>query len=82
MVDSAVTELNEFMTVGCFVYKNQSQTTRGYLSAIKYFHKIFAGWQLPTLHFMVIAAGKGIDETRRKSDVRPQRNVVGGIEVG
>lgn len=44
---------------------------RGYLTAIKYFHKMFAGWELPTSHCMVVAVGKGIDRAHGKSDVKP-----------
>ena len=31
------------------------------MAAIKYFHKTYAGWELPTSHFMIAAPGKGID---------------------
>ena len=55
-----------------FVFKNQSQTTRGYLAVIKCSHKMFAGWELPTFHCIVLAVGKGIDRAQGKSDVRPR----------
>ena len=71
-VESAVKALTEFMTARCFVYRNQSQTVRGYLAAIKYFHKMFAGWELPTTHCMVVAVGKGIDRAHGKSDIKPR----------
>ena len=35
-IDSAVRELSVFMTSRCLAYKDQSQTIRGYLAAIKY----------------------------------------------
>ena len=52
-VEEAVRELTTFMSYRCFVLKNQSQTVRGYLSAIKFFHKMYAGWELPTTHFIL-----------------------------
>lgn len=70
--DTAVREITEFMAFRCFVCKNQSQTIRGYLAAIKYFHKMFAGWELPTSHCMVIAVEKGIDRAHGKSDIKPR----------
>ena len=60
------------MSYRCFVFKNQSQTVRGYLSAIKFFHKMYAGWELPTTHCMVLAVGKGIDRVQGKGDVKPR----------
>ncbi|CAB1097086.1 unnamed protein product [Ectocarpus sp. CCAP 1310/34] len=39
-VDSAVIELTVFMASRCLVDKNQSQTVKGYLATIKYFHKL------------------------------------------
>ena len=60
------------MSYRCFVFKNQSQTVRGYLSAIKFFHKMYAGWELPTTHCMVLAVGKGIDRFQGKGDVKPR----------
>ena len=71
-VEEAVRELTTFMSYRCFVSKNQSQTVRGYLSAIKFFHKMYAGWELPTTHCMVIAVGKGIDRVQGKGDVKPR----------
>lgn len=71
-VDAAVKELTKFMALRCFSFKNQSQTVRGYLAAIKYFHRMFEGWELPTSHCMVTAVGKGIDRAHGKSEVRPK----------
>ena len=71
-VEEAVRELTTFMSYRCFVCKNQSQTVRGYLSAIKFFHKIYAGCELPTTHCMVLAVGKGIDRVQGKDDVKPR----------
>ena len=71
-VEEAVRELTTFMSYRCFVFKNQSQTVRGYLSAIKFFHKMYAGWELPTTHCMVLAVGKGIDRVQGKGDVKPR----------
>ena len=59
--DQVVREVLEFMARRCFVHNNQQSTVRGYLAAIKYFHKMYAGWELPTSHCMITAVGKGID---------------------
>ena len=71
-MDAAVVALTEFMALRCFTLKNQSTTIRGYLSAIKCYHKMFRGWELPKDHHMVVAVGKGIDRTYGRSDVRPK----------
>ena len=71
-VDAAVTGLTKFMALRCFTFKNQSQTVRGYLAAIKYFHKVFGGWELPTSHCMVTTVRKGIVRAHGESEVRPQ----------
>ena len=68
----AVVALTEFMALRCFTFKNQSTTIRGYLSAIKYYHKMFGGWDLPTDHHMVVAVGKGVDRAHCRSDVKPK----------
>lgn len=44
----------------------------GYLAAIKYFHKMVAGWELPSFHCMIVAVGKGIDKAHGKSRVKPR----------
>ena len=59
--DQALGEVLEFMACRCFVHNNQQSTVRGYLAAIKYFHKMHAGWELPTSRCMITAVGKGID---------------------
>ena len=41
--DAAIVALTEFMAFWCFTFKNQSTTIRSYLSAIKYYHKMFGG---------------------------------------
>ncbi|CAM9743275.1 unnamed protein product, partial [Ascophyllum nodosum] len=62
-----------FMSHRCFVCKNQSQTVRGYLSAMKIFQKMHAGWELPTTtHCLVLAEGKYIDRVQGKRDVQPR----------
>ena len=71
-VDSAVNALTRFMASRCFVHKNQSGKPRGYLPAIRHFHKKFAGWELPTSHCMIVAVGKGIDRAHGKSGVCPK----------
>ncbi|CAB1118551.1 unnamed protein product [Ectocarpus sp. CCAP 1310/34] len=70
-VDSAVRELTVFMASRCLVYKNQSQTVKGYLAAIKYFHKLYAGWELPTSHFRVVAVGNAIDRLHARAETKP-----------
>ena len=60
------------MSYRCLFCKNQSQTVRGYLSAIKFFHKMYAGCELPTTHCMVLAVGKGIYRVQGKDDVKPR----------
>ena len=60
------------MSYRYFVCKSWNQTVRGYLSAIKFFHKIYAGWELSTTHCMVLAVGKAIDRVQGKGDVKPR----------
>ena len=57
----ALSELMELIACRCYVHNNQQSTVRGYLAAIKFFHKMYAGWDLPTSHRMIVAVGKGID---------------------
>ena len=49
------------MACRLFYFNNQQSTVRGYLAAIKFFHKLYLGWELTTSHYMIAAAGKGID---------------------
>lgn len=56
--------LLEFMTCRLFSFNNQQSTVRGYLAAIKFYHKLCTGWEPPTSHCMITAAGKGIDRIR------------------
>ena len=58
------TLLLEFMACRLFSFNNQQLTARGYLAAIKFFHKLYLGWELTTLHCMIAAAGKGRDRFR------------------
>ena len=67
--DAAVFSLTEFMSLRCFTFKNQSTTIRGYLSVIKYYHKMCGRWELP--HHMVVAVGKEIYRAHARSDVIP-----------
>ena len=55
------------MACRCFHFINQHSTVRGYLAAIKFFHKLYLGWELTTSHYMIAAAGKGIDRSRGMS---------------
>ena len=43
------------------MHNNQQPTVRGYLVAIKFFHKRYAGWDLPPLHCMIVAVRQGIN---------------------
>ena len=54
----------EFMASRCYVHNNQESTVRGYLAAIEFLHKMYAGWKLPTSHRMIVAVGKGIGRAR------------------
>ncbi|CAB1105380.1 unnamed protein product [Ectocarpus sp. CCAP 1310/34] len=71
-VESAVRELSVFMACRCFGHKNQSQTIRRYLSAIKYFRKMHAGWELPTSHFQILAMLKTIDRVHANTQAKPK----------
>ena len=57
-----------------FVHKYRQSTVRGYLAAINFFHKIFAGWELPISHRIITAVGKGIGRAhgmyKKKEQVR------------
>ena len=70
--NEALTEVLEFMTSRCFVHNNQQSTVRGYLAAINFFHKMFAGWELPMSHCMIVAVGKGIDRAHGMSQKKKQ----------
>ena len=67
-----LTLLLEFMVCRLFSFNNQQSTVRGYLAAIEFFHKLHLGWELTTLHYMIAAAGKGIDEFRGMSGKNAQ----------
>ena len=69
--DDVINALTEFMAMRGFVHKNQQTTVRGYLAAIKYFHKVYVGWDLPTTHGMIQAVGKGIDRAHASIHVKP-----------
>ena len=71
-VREAVRELTTFMPYRCFVCKNPSQTVREYVSAIKFFHKMYAGWERPTTHCEILAVGKGINQVQSQGDVKPR----------
>lgn len=64
--------LLEFMAWRLFSFSNQQSTVRGYLAAIEFYHKLYLGWELPTNHCTIVAAGKGTDRTRRTSDKKAQ----------
>ena len=59
--NQALYELMEFMAYRRHVHNNRQSTARGYLAEVKFFPKMYAGWELPTSHFMIVAVGKGID---------------------
>ena len=73
--DQVLAEVLEFMACRCFVHNNQQSTVRGYLAAIKYFHKMYAGWELPTSHCMIVAVGKGIDRAHGMTEKRNPRRL-------
>ena len=68
--DQVLGEVLEFMTCRCFMHNNQYSTVRGYLAAIKHFHKMYAGCELPTSHYMIAELGEGID---RAHGMTPKR---------
>ena len=70
--NQALTELMEFMACRCYVHNNQQSTVRGYLATIKLLHKMYAGWELPTSHCMIVAVGKGIDRAHGMSQKKAQ----------
>ena len=65
-----LTLLLEFMACRLFSFNNQQSTVRGYLAAIKFFHKLYLGWKLTTSHCMIAAAGKGINRFRKNAQMR------------
>ena len=67
-----LTLLLEFMACRLFSFNNQQSTVRGYLAAIKFFHKLYLGWELTTSHCMIAAAGKGIGRFRGMSGKNAQ----------
>ena len=70
--EEAVRELTTFMPYRCLVYtgKNQSQTEREYLWATTFFHKMYAGWELPTRHCTILAMEKGFDRVQCNCEVK------------
>ena len=60
------------MACRLFSFNNQQSTVRGYLAAIKFFHKLYLGWELTTSHRMIAAAGIGIDRFRGMSGKNAQ----------
>ena len=67
-----LTLLLEFMACRLFLFNNQQSTVRGYLAAIKFFHKLYLGWELTTSHCMIAVAGKEIDRLREMSGKNAQ----------
>lgn len=62
--------LLEFMACRLLSFNNQKSV---YIAAIKFFHKLYLGWELPTSHYcMIVAAGKGIDRIRGASKQKAQ----------
>lgn len=72
-VDSAARELTVLMASRGLSYKIHRQTIKGYLTTIKYFHKLQAGWELPISHFRLCISGLGktIDKVHARSDTKP-----------
>lgn len=52
--------------------QNQSGTIRGCLPAIKYFHQLYARWELPTSHFRVLAVSNAIELAYAKLKLKPR----------
>ena len=64
--------LLEFMPCRLFSFNNQQSTVRGYLAAIKFFHRLYFGWEPPTSHCMIVAAGRGVDRIWGASNQKVQ----------
>ena len=60
-IAEAVRDLTEYMTYRCLVERNQKSTIRGHLSAVKHYHKMYQGWEIPTGHWMIDEVLKGVD---------------------
>lgn len=67
-----IKEITEFMACLCYVLNNQQSIIRGYLAAIKFSHKMYTGWDLPTSHCMIVAVGKGIKRAHGTSQKKAQ----------
>lgn len=48
-----------------------------YFAAIKFCHRIYAGWALPTVHCMFVGVFKGLERTHGSSNVK-RENVTSG----
>ena len=60
------------MASRCFIHDNRQSTVRILMAAIKFFHKMFAGCELPMSHCMIAAVGKGIDRAQGMSKNKAQ----------
>ena len=56
-------DLLGFMASRCFVHYNRQLTVRGYLAAIIFFRKMFAGRESPMSHCMIAAVGNWTDQS-------------------
>ena len=69
-----MSNLLRFMASRCFVHNNRQSTVRKNLASTKFFHKMFAGWDLPMSNCIIAVVGKGIDRahgmSKRKAQVR------------
>ena len=63
--NAELTQLLEFITSRCFVHDSQQSTVRGYLAAVHFFHKMFAGWELALSNCMIFVAGKGMSHKKK-----------------
>ena len=65
-------ELMEFRACRCYVHNSKQSTVKRYLAAVHFFYKMYAGWELPTSHCMIVAVGKGIDREHGMSQKKAQ----------
>ena len=65
----------EFIAFRCFLHHIQQSTVRAYLAAINFSHKMFAVWEPPTSHCMIVAVGKWFDRAHGTAKKKIQLRV-------
>ena len=67
-----LTLLLEFIACRLFSFNDQQSTVRGYLAAIKFFHKLYLGWEMTTSLCLIAPAGQAMDRFRGMSGKNAQ----------